>query len=112
MRAAAWTLLLVLFLGVAYVFSYGPCLRMHCHGNTLRWSKPAEIVYQPLEWLLDNTPLEKLLTPWHRWLDAESLVALQSASRQITNQIRLERSFQPHLYRPALPLQDRPAAGE
>lgn len=83
MRATAWTLLLVLLLGVAYVLSYGPYLRMPLEGTTLRLSKPVDIGYQPLEWLFDGTPLEQWLSPWHRWWEVEVDVVFRSAARRV-----------------------------
>lgn len=58
-------IVLLVLLPLAYLLSYAPVYRM---GKSSGWSRIDQpiAVYRPVDWLIDNTPLNE---PLYRWAD-------------------------------------------
>jgi hypothetical protein len=64
-RPSLLPIALLVLLPVAYVLSYAPVYRI---GKSSGWSRIDRSIaaYRPVDWLIDNTPLDE---PLYRWAD-------------------------------------------
>jgi hypothetical protein len=92
-------IVLLVVLPLAYVLSYAPAYRI---GKSSGWSRIDRSIaaYRPVDWLIDNTPLDE---PLYRWADLWGVrgdfvwaTAVRSFDRGEATPIRFIEAETPH----------------
>ena len=74
----AWATVMVVVLSVVYVLSYPVAIRL--------MESPSPALYQPVEWLIDNSPLREPMFKWADYWDVGDAVRIMQVVRRMRNE--------------------------